>query len=302
MNNFRKIRKSGSNLFRMEMLMERTIVIQHLKNTAFASDRKGISRAEIADKPVVVSLTTYGQKIYDVYLTIESLLNQTLPPNKVVLWLSEKHFTFETLPETLCRQMRRGLEVRFCKDIGPYTKLIPSLKAFPESVIITVDDDIIYPMDMIENFIRAYREDPNKIYYNRGHEIRLNSRGKVMPYLEWCKKGYGTGCSLLNFPLGVYGVLYPVGCFHEDICREDIFLELCPYADDVWFKAMSLVNRVECRCIESYARVGNGFFSIETDTERALARTNVDEGMNDVQIEKVFELYGLTGWLKTIRR
>lgn len=291
--NLQKFRKVFSNLFRIESLIERNQAIQHLKSSTLNSNHFGINTTGIVDKPVIVSLTTYGQKIYDVYLTIESLLNQTQPPNRIVLWLSEKHFTLENLPISLHRQMQRGLEVRFCKDIGPYTKLIPSLSAFPNAVIITVDDDIIYPMDMVENFVRAYREDPLKIHFNRGHVIRSDARGEIMPYLKWCEKGHAAGSSLYNFPLGVYGVLYPSGCFHENICRDDIFLNLCPYADDVWFKAMSLAKGVECKCIESYSRVGNNFISIETNTEKALARTNVDNGMNDVQIEKVFDLYGL---------
>ena len=36
--------------------------------------RKGVSHDVIADNPVIVSLTTHGKRLYEVYLTIESIM------------------------------------------------------------------------------------------------------------------------------------------------------------------------------------------------------------------------------------
>jgi hypothetical protein len=41
-------------------------------------------------------------------------------------------------------------------------------------------------------------------------------------------------------PLGVGSILYPPNAFHEDCTRPDLFLELSPTGDDIWFKFMTL--------------------------------------------------------------
>ena len=39
-----------------------------------------------------------------------------------------------------------------------FKKLIPTINRFKEDLIITLDDDKIYPKDMIENIIKLYRK------------------------------------------------------------------------------------------------------------------------------------------------
>ena len=92
--------------------------------------------------------------------SIESIFNQTYKANKIVLYISKDHFTTSTLPHSLLKQQKRGLEIRFVKDIGPYTKLIPALKEFPNANIITIDDDYMYPFDMIEKLVKAHLLNP----------------------------------------------------------------------------------------------------------------------------------------------
>ena len=41
---------------------------------------------------IVVSLTTYGERTRLVHITIDTLLNQSVKPQKVILWLSENEF------------------------------------------------------------------------------------------------------------------------------------------------------------------------------------------------------------------
>lgn len=290
----RKLKKAISNLYRIDSIVDNKLIILALKSKTLYSTECGISDRMITDKPIIVSLTTYGKKIYDVYLTIESIFQQTIKPNKVVLWISKDEFSSENLPVTLKNQIGRALDVRFCKDIRSYTKLVYSLREFKGCHIISIDDDIVYPFDMIENFIVAYQEDNKKIYFNKGHKILYDTKNeRIKPYIEWCKDGYIEGSSLQYLPLGVYGIFYPDGILAEEVVNEEVFLEISPTADDIWFKAMSLLNNVECAVVQQGAMVSNGFISTELDRETALARTNVDQGANDWQIQKIFEQYNL---------
>lgn len=292
-----KIRKTFSNIFRSEEIACRNIIIQQLKYLSLISHTIGVSNEIFIDRPLTVSLTTYGKKIYDVYLTIESLLNQTVKPNHIILWLSQDEFTSKDIPQILKNQENRGLEIKYCNDLGSYKKIIPALMSYPDHVIITVDDDIIYPFDLVECLIKAYCNNPNKIYCLKAHPILIDNRNKVLPYTEWVKIEC-KGSSLYNLPVGVYGVLYPKNCFHEDVTRSDIFCDLAPFADDIWLKTMSLLKGIECEKLDKLSKIGNPFISIDNKMEKSLARINVDAGYNDIQIKKIFDKYHIDDILK----
>ncbi|MCP9612826.1 hypothetical protein [Coprobacter tertius] len=296
-NFYLKIRKSISNLYHSEEIISRNIIIQKLKYLAISSQSSGISSNIYADKPLIISLTSYGKKIYDVYLTIESLLNQTVKPNKIILWLSRDEFSSQNLPVSLKMQEKRGLEIKLWDDLRSYKKIIPTLFQYPDYLIITVDDDIIYPFDLVESFLNSYRHNPNKIYCFKAHPILYGSNNTVLPYTEWVKIE-SKNSSLYNLPIGVFGVLYPANCFHEDVTKCNIFLDLAPYADDIWLKTMSLLKGIECEVISNYSQIGNPFISIDNRMEKSLARINVDAGYNDIQIKKIFEKYHIDDILK----
>lgn len=93
---------------------------------------------------MTISLTTFGKRIQDVFLAIESIGFQSLKAGRVVLWLAEDEFQDSRLPLSLNRLVERGLTVNYYEDIKQYKKLIPSLKSYPNDIIITIDDDMLY--------------------------------------------------------------------------------------------------------------------------------------------------------------
>lgn len=280
----------------IDYIVQSEIRKEKIREQALCSTENGVTNNELCDFPVIVSLTSYGKKIQEVGMAIESLMHQTMKPNKIVLCLAEE---FENnLPVIIERQRERGLEVLFCKDVRSYTKLVPTLRKYPQSVIITIDDDIIYPIDFVEYLVKSYNRDPRKVHFYYGHTIIVDSNGVVAPYKEWRSKR-AKGCSLNNVPTGVSGVLYPPGCFHEDVCREDIFLELCPYADDLWFKCMTLLNGVECELVERVEEGKRDFVHLDAADKYALSTINNDKNMNDIQFERLVKKYDLLKYLKT---
>ena len=156
-------------------------LIQQMQTLSMSCIDKGTSPAAIINSSLVVSLTTYKERIHDVHLTIESIMQQTVLPNRIILWLDENEFDDASIPIVLKKQIGRGLEIRYCRNIKSFKKLIPTLKMLPEATIITVDDDVIYPYDMIERMMSHYREDPKCIYYYRGRIIGRNGH-KLKPY------------------------------------------------------------------------------------------------------------------------
>lgn len=251
----------------------------------------GITDTRYSSNNIIVSLTTYGKRINDVCFTIESLMQQTMKANKIILWLDES-FEHKMLPTSLIRQVERGLEIKYTKDIKSYKKLIPALKIFPDDVIITVDDDVIYDFDFLEKFIRAHLTDPKSIYAGRIHSMTFDDKGNLKPYLEW--DWYTASEPSKHLITGVGGVLYPPHSLYEEVDNEEIFMSLSPSADDVWFTAMAKLKGTDIKKVETRNFKGEDYVSNDAVQDIGLFNVNVgNNGHNDKQIKAVFSKYNV---------
>jgi hypothetical protein len=256
------------------------------------SKEPGISEYEPGARNIIVSLTTHKKRIFDVPYVIESLLEQTLKPNKIILWLTEGEYN--NIPLMLKHQQERGADIRYCANFRSYKKLIPTLKEYPDDIIITVDDDIIYPNDMVENLYRAYQETPNAVCCYRLHKMTFDRKGNLNPYDKWEICYNGEELSNITLPTGIGSVLYPPHCFHQDVLRDDLFTKLAPTADDVWFKAMTLLHGTQCRRVP----FENKILPIPDHQDIALFFENGLDQKNDIQIKQTFNYYNLWDQLK----
>ena len=265
-----------------------------LNSKAVHCSRSGISNSKLCDKEVIVSLTSYGERIYDVCLAIESIMQGTMLPNRIVLWLSEVEFKDKTLPITLQNQKRRGLEIRYTADIKSYKKLIPSLKEFPESVIITIDDDAMYNYDFVENLVNSYRSNPMAIHANRISQISYLEDGSIESYLKW-KSVIGNNIkdSLSYLFTGVGGVLYPPHSLDASVFDEKAFMSLCKYGDDVWFSAMAIKKGTKVHKSYTHDLRGVEYIAIQNNRSDSLCidNNNPENCRNDIQIKAVYERF-----------
>lgn len=264
-----------------------------LNESVLNSTKIGITDSKYCDDhQIIVSLTTYGVRLSQVYLSIESIMQQTKRANRIVLWLA-KDLEHTVLPQTLINQMSRGLEIYYCDDIRSYKKLIPSLKKFPNDAIITIDDDVIYHVLTLESLINSYLEDSNYIYSNRIHRVVLDKNG-LKPYTAWDMMIACKDVSTLNFPTGVGGILYPPHVFNDEVFNEDVFMRECMLADDVWFYAMTLYNnKRSCRSKAMMVETDGGFLENTKAQQETLSSKNVAGGLNDKQLKAVFDRYDL---------
>lgn len=244
---------------------------------------------------VMISLTSFPARIEDVKYTIYSLFQQTYKPDKIVLWLGEEQFPHKKndLPEDLLKMTDKGLTISFVKDIKSFKKLIPALQSDIRYLIITVDDDIYYPPKFVEKLMREHREHSDCIVAYRAHRI-IFADGRVAPYSAWEKGVHDKIAkpSFLNFFTGVGGVLYDAKLLYKDILREDLFMKLCPKADDVWFNAMTALQGTKTKIVKG------GPFPLryvnpekEIAGDNTLSSYNINHGGNDRQIKAVLEYY-----------
>jgi hypothetical protein len=238
---------------------------------------------------IIVSLTSYRERFSDLPKTIYSLLNQSTKPDRIILWLDEECEDLTYLPYEITQFIKNGLEIRFVKDIGSYTKVIYAFKEFGDSIIVTADDDIYYPKDWLNKLYLSYITHPEDIQVHRAHRVKIEEN-QIIPYEQWEKHVDEETARFDNFLTGVGGVLYPPNCFGKEVLREDIFLKNAPFADDIWFWVMALVYNRKIRVVQEHIKT-----LITTSVFRQLfSKTLYDKnkkGENDKQLNNLLKYY-----------
>ncbi len=253
-----------------------------------SSKLKYLTNNGVNSNNIVVSLTSYSKRVHDVYLVLESIALQTVKPDRVILWLSEDEYDINSIPKTLSNRIPFGLEVKFCKDIKSYKKIIPTLELCPDNIIVTIDDDYLYPHDTVENLLSEHLKYPDAILGNRAHEITLKN-GKVDEYRQWKKevehqsdKVFLTGCG---------AILYPPKSLYDSVTNQNLFMDLCPHADDIWLFAMAKLNKTEIR--KANGRDFSDFVELQGNRDMGLNNFNVKGRGNNSQFEAVANYFQL---------
>lgn len=142
----------------------------------------------------VVSFTTLPLRLPKCKPMIDSILNQSVVPDRIVLALPDHSRRFEyqyTVPDWMPPQ----IEIMHAgKDLGPAMKLIPALQteADPETCIITVDDDVIYHPTLIEELQKASASNSKAAFGFMGtvHGNFVHAENTHEPYMVEVLGGY----------------------------------------------------------------------------------------------------------------
>jgi hypothetical protein len=233
-----------------------------------------------------VTLTSYRARFGVVGTTLRCLLMQTLRPDKLVLWVSEADYPH--LPADVQQLKAAGLQIRTCRDLRSYKKIIPALQEDPGAIWVTADDDCYYAPDWLESLVRAWKPNSREIVCQRAHRIRLKDDGSPRPYREWQIELREESAHPLNFFTGIGGVLYPPGCFAAEVLDEALFQRLCPRTDDVWLWWMIRRNGYVVRKTPGRWRQ----ITWEDSQDTSLFQTNVHDSGNDDAIRNLTEHFG----------
>lgn len=180
---------------------------------------------------IVVSLTTVPDRMDKLAPVLRSLVDQTVPADRIVLarpevsWRSGKPYPPLDPPFP-------GVDVLATKDHGPATKLLPALLAEPDAAIIVVDDDIIYPVDFIEQMLAWHRRMPQAAIGFRGWRIVEGAHPKRFPHIFSTSLAEPEAVDIL---LGTWGYLVPPGSFDATVHDLDAAPPAMRFVDDVWF-------------------------------------------------------------------
>src|SRR5690606_33103483 len=163
------------------------------------------------DSDLIISLTSFPDRISRLWLVIECICRQTVLPEKIILWLSNEQFPnkIHDIPSNLRKYVsNNNLQIEFVDgDLRSHKKYFYSFQMFPDKKIIVIDDDIFYPVIIIRTLLDTHRRYPEAIACLRAYIVKFDD-DRMMSYNSWNKCIEGMGATRRLFHTIGGGILY----------------------------------------------------------------------------------------------
>lgn len=214
------------------------------------SSRKGCSYTPLSGKEdgIIVSLTSFPKRLPTLWITIDSLFRQETLPDKIILYLTQEEMPggLDEVPGEISRLAEYGLEIVFAPhNLFAHNKYFYALQRFPEARVITVDDDSYYRKDTVGRLVALSEKYPGAVCANIASMIDPLD---FYNYSAWKKTSSAHAPDKLLVALGFAGVLYPPAVFKRQLFDRELFMQICPKADDLWLKANELDMGINVAC------------------------------------------------------
>ncbi|MCL2596939.1 MAG: glycosyltransferase [Paludibacter sp.] len=246
------------------------------------------------DRRIIVSYTSFPAAIQFAVLAARSVLDGSVKPDKLILYLTASQFPDGKLPSELTTLIKENplFEVKFYEEnIRSYTKLIPALKDFPDDIIVTIDDDIAYNKDMLKDLLRLHKKYPQAIVAHRVRHLKIDA-----PYSQWkiySKYRYFIKTlrpRFVNLQTGVGGVLYPPNCLKPQMLDSKIFMEVAPTVDDIWFWAAAVANGTKIAPVP-FSKPKQGDLNKPNEISLRIINTEGGEDINYITFKNILVKY-----------
>lgn len=138
---------------------------------------------------IIVSLTTWEKRIQNIPTVLDTIFSQTKLPDLVVLNVAD---SLQIPQEILLYLEQHSVEINRVCDTKVYKKFLPTITKYPNAAIIAIDDDILYPIYMIEDFCFLHEKYPhfpisgaNKFFFGMQHHCGCASLVKAEYYGDY---------------------------------------------------------------------------------------------------------------------
>lgn len=240
---------------------------------------------------IVISLTSFPARLNTIWQCIESLKRQSVVPEKIILYLSKDQISYNDIPSSLKKEQDDLFEICMVDgDMRSHKKYYYAMKEYPDKIIVTADDDVIYPPFMLSNLLEAHIKYPTDVIANYTHVIRLNNC-TVAPYTEWYDIPATQNIidtTINQIQVGYGGVLYPPNSLYKDVLNIELARELSFLADDLWLYAQTIMGGH--RVVKSRLNKKT-IIPIKIENDSTLTTENVYQNKNDVQFNNLRNYY-----------
>lgn len=197
---------------------------------------------------IVVSLTTTPARARSLSRVLAGLLDQTEPPDRIVLALPRQTRAGLAYPDPAHLRLPAGVDVLPCEDEGPATKLLPALALEPDALVVAVDDDVIYPRGFIAALLAGHRRWPAAALGFRGVRLRPGVRFADLDHV------LATGipeARPVDVLFGTWGYMLPARALGPEVRDFADAPEALRWVDDIWISGHLARAGVERRVVSS---------------------------------------------------
>lgn len=243
-------------------------------------------------KLVILSMTTIPKRKERLTDNLPAILGQTFKFDKLIINIDdnlsdEDYAWYDELAKKDDRIEINKAEAKW----RSCNKLLPTLKKYPEDVIITLDDDIYYPKNTIKLLVEWYERNPDCIITHEINPIVINDDEDYVSYLntydvmlmqkEWGK--YFSNCCL-----------FPPHTFDgTDLYDYDKMMECTNGThDELWFWTQSTINGVQCIGLNYVRSFAPEMLKQYEEGEYQLTTFNNTHEKIEGYMKKINEVYG----------
>lgn len=249
----------------------------------------GLNNKEERKIKIIVSLTTFPDRFFSLQKTLVSIFNQTTKADRIIVWLGSD---VNIIPNSLLQFEKYGVTfIRKKENLMSHKKYFYAMQEFPNDIVITIDDDVIYQRTLIEDLLKTYKKYPDCICANRVHFITKKINGTLHNYNNWINDfRISNKPSYRLIATGVGGVLYPPHSIPKIAFNIKNIENICLKADDIWLKFTESINHV--KVVWSPTKHLNSCCQIQGSQKTSLSKENTGNSKNDEYIancEKLFK-------------
>lgn len=249
---------------------------------------------------VIVSFTSYPKRIGTIYKVLDSIISQTVLPDKIVLYLSSSEFKdFGKLPN-FEKYEKYGFEIHWYEEnLKSHKKWFYAFQEYRNDIVITIDDDILYSNIALETLLKYHVQFPKCVIARRAAIITRRQDGTIARYVDWCSTTYGfVGIPRMDIAATTGGMtLFLPWLFNSEIFNVNVFMEKCPYADDLWIKIMEVYSGIPTVLAEKKWEDP----VLKEHQKDCLFENYNKDGGNDKQLKELLKEYPRTAHKKDLK-
>lgn len=244
------------------------------------------------DKKIILSMATMPCRKKRLEENLPAILGQSYHFDMLVLNVNSPELTDDDMEwyYNLAKQDERIIVNKADAKWRSCNKLLPTLQKYPEDVIITIDDDIYYPVDCVKYLVEEYKKNQDCIIAHEIQPLNFLDNGFITYH-------FTVDCKLLQKEWGKYlsnCTLFPPHVFDGTDLFDYDKMMLCVNGihDELWFWAMSTINKVQCIGLNYvYSFSSDVLTPWEEDEFKLTDFINTNDKINSYMV-KINKLYG----------
>lgn len=207
-----------------------------------------------------LSLTSSPERLKNVGLML-SLLDLShiseIHINLPVYYRNDPKFSYKEDDIHFLKKLDSRIKIfRPKKDLGPVTKILPTLMRVKTGLVISVDDDIAYPFDIISQLMNAAVKNPKEITCGGGFTFGGKGMGEYGEYFRGTKWKNLWPANCAKYPFvdileGYSSVAYNKSLMNMDVI--DLILHLnkfCKLSDDLTISYSLRIRGVKIKSLK----------------------------------------------------